>query len=98
MIRLIEQADRTGDLFCYTWILDGVSGRRGRIRTHLVANGWKWIPGSPGCYVTNDYALAKQTLPHVFGLASAIVSNGSHAAIGAKLYEEGLLEQERMSL
>ena len=67
MISLGEQVDRiTGNLFRYSWLLEGVSGRKGEIRTKLESAGWKWIRGigAPGCYTTEDYALAMQTGPH----------------------------------
>ena len=91
MITLYEQVDRTGDLYRYSWILDGVSGRRGHERTRLEQAGWKWIKGRrAGVYVTDDYALAKQTLPHVFGHVANIISNGTHAVLNAAMYEDCL--------
>lgn len=93
MIRLLEQVDRTvkeGEtLYTYSWILDGASGKQGSIRTKLLQAGWRWIKGRrAGCYVTNDYALASQTLPAVFALPNKIESNGTHASIGAPMYQE----------
>lgn len=89
-IRLYEQVDKTGELFTYSWILDGVSGRAGSVRRSLVGMGWKFVRGygCRGCYVTKDYATAKQTCPSIFGVVVPIESNGTHKTHNTKMYED----------
>lgn len=74
MMRLLEQADRTGDEFTYSWLLDGLSGRAG------LPTQWKWVRGRPGCWVTNDWHAAL-SLARNAGLE--ILSNGTHEVHGA---------------
>lgn len=83
-MRILEQVDKSNGLFIYSWILDGVSGRKGKIRTQLENAGWKFIGNKT--YVTNDYALARQTGPFVFGINFRIESNGTHEVHNAKMY------------
>jgi hypothetical protein len=77
-------------------MLDGVSGRKGQTRTKLETNGWKWVRGisGPGCYITADYALAKQTCLTLFGIDVPITSNGTHAMHNYPTYEEILKKEE----
>jgi hypothetical protein len=62
-------------------------------RREMVALGWKWIAGRPrGVWVTNDAAAVdafrrRMAAFNPGGTMPEIVSNGTHAAIGAPMHD-----------
>jgi hypothetical protein len=80
-MRIIEQADRTGDRTTYTWML----ARSYQTRSEMERWGWKWLPGHRcrGTFVTNDIAAVFRAVS-VLRLP-APESNGSHARLGVPM-------------
>lgn len=74
---MYEQADTGKDGFIYSWILEAPYKARKQL------DGWKWVRGKPGCYVTNSNQLANATADR---LHLKIVSNGTHKAINAPMF------------
>ena len=75
-MKIYEQADSGTNGPIYSWILDA------RYRCRKALDGWKWVSGRPGCFVTNNRNLA-QAAAQRFGLA--VESNGTHAVTGSAL-------------
>ena len=78
-LKMYEQVDRTGDNFTYSWIVDGLKGTAGNKKA-MTANGWKWLAGKPGSFVTNNEDVAKELLAKSDIVAT---SNGTHAVHSA---------------
>lgn len=86
-MKIYEQKDGNK----YSWLLQAPYSMRKDFTPH----GWKWIRGAgcKGCYVTNDYALAKQT-QQMFRIPP-FESNGTHKS-NTEMYENTLYKHINM--
>jgi hypothetical protein len=75
--KIYEQVDCTNGKFLYSWIFDVpyLTGKN--------FSKWKWTKGNPGCFVCNDYSVAKETseILHI-----PIESNGTHSVFNAPMF------------